>query len=97
MGDFCLTEEVINSVIINLCVYLKGQIVSIIEKNGLKIKQMKMHQMTRVQAEEFYKEHLGKPFFEKLLDFVTEGPAIGMELVGNGIVYKWRSLLGILE
>lgn len=67
---------------------------SIIEQNNLKIHRLKMLQMTKAQAEEFYQEHHGKPFFQNLVDFMTSGPVVGMELKGSSVVYKWRALLG---
>ena len=65
-----------------------------IENKSLKIIKMRMLWLTRIQAEEFYQEHEGKPFYEKLINFMTSGPVIGMELKGSSVIYKWRSLLG---
>ena len=42
-----------------------GQIISRFESNGLKIIEGQLLQLSRSQAEDFYKEHIGKPFFEK--------------------------------
>ena len=53
-----------------------------------------MLHFSQAQAEEFYQEHEGKSFFNNLIDFMTSGPVVGMELRGSAVVYKWRSLLG---
>lgn len=68
-----------------------------IENKGLEILKMKMLNLSRLQAEEFYQEHEGKPFYQKLINFMTSGPVIGMELKGSSVIYKWRSLLGNKE
>jgi nucleoside-diphosphate kinase len=73
---------------------ISGQIISIIEENNLEIHKLKMLQFSQAQAEEFYQEHDGKPFFNNLIRFMTSGPVVGMELRGTSVVYKWRSLLG---
>ena len=65
-----------------------------IESKNLNILKMKMLILSRSQAEEFYQEHEGKPFYEKLVGFMTSGPVIGIELKGSSVIYKWRSLLG---
>lgn len=53
-----------------------------------------MTRFNRAQAEHFYAEHRGKPFFEGLIQFITSGPLIGLELVTENAVKKWRTLLG---
>jgi len=50
--------------------------------------------LTKENARQFYGEHKGKLFFENLISFMTSGPVIGLELVGENAVKKWRDLLG---
>jgi nucleoside diphosphate kinase len=53
-----------------------------------------MCQLSRAQAEEFYGVHRGKPFFEKLVGFMSSGRIAALELVAPGAVGKWRELIG---
>jgi nucleoside-diphosphate kinase len=53
-----------------------------------------MLKLTQFQAEEFYQEHEGKPFYERLISFMTSGPVVGLELKGSEVIYKWRALIG---
>jgi nucleoside-diphosphate kinase len=71
-----------------------GHIVQAIEEDGFLIASLKMTQFTRNQAETFYAEHRGKPFFEGLIQFMTSGPVIGLELVQENAIRRWRALLG---
>ena len=45
-------------------------------------------------AGEFYGEHKGKPFYNDLTNFMTSDVATGIELVAEGAIEKWRSLIG---
>jgi nucleoside-diphosphate kinase len=42
----------------------------------------------------FYGEHKGKGFFQKLVNFMTSDFCVGMELVADDAIKKWRTLLG---
>jgi nucleoside-diphosphate kinase len=53
-----------------------GEIYSRFEKNGLTIVASKMLQLSRGQAEGFYGEHKGRPFFPALIEFMTSGPVM---------------------
>ena len=50
--------------------------------------------MTVADASVFYGEHKGKSFFEKLIKFMTSDFCIGLELVADNGISKWRTLLG---
>ena len=71
-----------------------GEIISYWEKAGFKILAAKMIQFTRTQAEEFYQVHKGKPFFEKLLNFMIAGPCMALVLAGENVIQKNRKLMG---
>lgn len=43
---------------------------------------------------EFYAEHKGKPFFDTLVGFMSSDFIIGIELVGDNAIKRWRDLLG---
>ena len=59
---------------------LSGEIISRIEKKGLKIVGMKMIRMDGELAKLHYADHVEKPFFPTLMDFITSGPIIALAL-----------------
>lgn len=71
-----------------------GEIYSRFEKNGLKIVAAKMLHLSQQQAEGFYAEHKGKPFFESLVEFMTSGPVTVQVLEGENAILKNRELMG---
>ena len=70
------------------------QICSRIEDSGLDIVLKKEILLTRNQAEGFYAEHKGKPFFEALINFMTSGPVQVQVLEGKEAISRYRSLMG---
>ncbi len=73
---------------------LIGEIISRFEKKGLKLAGMKLLAIPRVLAEEHYKEHVGKPFFEELVSFITSGPVVAMVLEGQEAISLARGMMG---
>lgn len=71
-----------------------GEIYSRFEKNSLRIVAAKMLLLSRDQAEGFYAEHKGRPFFPALIEFMTSGPVVVQVLEGEGAVGKNRELMG---
>ncbi len=55
---------------------LVGEVLGRIEKRGLKIAAMKLMQIDQETAHTHYAEHVGKPFFQGLVDFITSGPVV---------------------
>jgi len=53
-----------------------------------------MSKFTRETAEVFYSEHLGKPFFPNLQEFMISDVVVGMELVADNAIAKWRQFIG---
>jgi len=51
-------------------------------------------QLSKDQAESFYAEHTGKPFFAGLIDFMTSGPVVALALAGVGAIKAWRDMMG---
>ena len=74
-----------------------GGIIGLIEKNGLKVKAMRMMHMTRPIAEGFYAVHKERPFFGELVDFMTRGPCVVMVLEGDNAIAKWREIMGATD
>ena len=71
-----------------------GEIYARFEGAGLKIVALKMLRLTRAQAEGFYVEHVGKSFFDPLMDYMTSGPICVQVLAGENAVQKNRDLMG---
>ncbi len=71
-----------------------GKIISQVLESGFRISAIKMLQLTKQKAEEFYAEHKGKPFYEPLVNFMTSGPVIAAILVKENAVEEYRKLIG---
>lgn len=71
-----------------------GEIVSRIEKKGLHLKQLRLHDISPSEAERLYQAHLKKPFFKELVNHVTSGPVILMVIEGPNAVETVRRLIG---
>jgi nucleoside-diphosphate kinase len=71
-----------------------GAILAEIEKNGFRIRGMKMTRLSQVQAEGFYEVHKARPFYQSLVTFMTEGPVVVLVLEREGAIAKWRELMG---
>ena len=71
-----------------------GKIVSRFENNGLKIVNMQMKQLSEAEAQGFYAEHKGRPFFDDLIAFMTSGVVVVQVLEGEEAVNRNRDLMG---
>tara|TARA_B100001769_G_C21484760_1_gene281940 strand:- start:8 stop:427 length:420 start_codon:yes stop_codon:yes gene_type:complete len=71
-----------------------GKILDRFESSGLKIIAIKMLHLDKDMAEGFYAEHKGKPFFEKLINFMTSGPVVVQVLSGENAIKTNRELMG---
>ena len=73
---------------------LVGEIISRFEKRGLKIVAMKMVKVSRELAEEHYKIHRGKPFFEPTVNYITSSPVVAMVIEGRNAIEVVRKMMG---
>ncbi len=71
-----------------------GNILSVIEKAGFRIRGMKMTRLSKQQAEGFYEVHRERPFFSGLVTFMTEGPVVVMVLERDNAIKHWREVMG---
>jgi len=71
-----------------------GKILDRFESSGLKIVAIKMLHLDQDMAEGFYAEHKGKPFFDKLINFMTSGPVVVQVLSGENAIKVNRELMG---
>ena len=73
---------------------LVGAIIQRFERRGLKIVAMKMLQMSTEFAHKHYAIHVGKPFFEGLIKYITSGPVVAMVLEGTNAIDVARTTMG---
>src|SRR5215469_133257 len=73
---------------------LTGEIIARFERKGLRLVALKQTTLTREIAERHYAEHVGKPFFEELVEFITSGPLVAMVLEGESAVEAARQVIG---
>ena len=74
-----------------------GEIVGRFEKAGLKIVAQRMMHLSQAEAEGFYAEHKGKPFFEGLVEFMTSGPVVVQVLSGENAIALNREVMGATD
>ncbi len=73
---------------------LTGEIINRIEDKGLNIETLKKINLDKDKAAELYEIHKGKPFYDELVNYVTEGPVVVMILSGNRAIEIVRKLMG---
>jgi nucleoside-diphosphate kinase len=73
---------------------LTGEVIARFERKGLRIAALKLMQMERELAERHYEEHVDKPFFGDLVEFITSGPLVAMVLEGHEAVVAARQIIG---
>ncbi|MBP1909060.1 nucleoside-diphosphate kinase [Methanolobus bombayensis] len=73
---------------------LMGEVISRIEKRGLKIAAMRLGVMSEENAKEHYKEHVERPFFASLIEYVTSGPSVSMVVEGKNSIAIMRAVNG---
>ncbi len=73
---------------------LAGRILSRFEEKGLQIVGLKLLTMSQEMAAQHYAEHVGKPFYDGLVGFMTSSPIIALALRGPGAIHVARSLMG---
>ncbi|HZY46249.1 MAG TPA: nucleoside-diphosphate kinase [Candidatus Bathyarchaeia archaeon] len=73
---------------------LAGEVISRLERKGFTIKQLRLHNITKKEAETLYSLHKGKQFFQELVDHVTSGPVVLMILEGSNAVDTLRRVIG---
>jgi nucleoside-diphosphate kinase len=73
---------------------LVGGIVARFEAKGMKVIALKLLRMDTEMARRHYAEHVEKPFFVELVDFITSGPLVAMVLEAPGAVAAVRQMMG---
>ena len=73
---------------------LIGAILGRFESQGFRVVALKMVQLTKEQAEGFYAEHQGKPFFDPLVEYMLSGPIVFSVLEKENAVKDYRIFIG---
>jgi nucleoside-diphosphate kinase len=76
---------------------LTGEILRRIEAKGYSITDLKMVEADRALLEQHYEEHVGKPFYEPLVEFMESGPIVAVRVAGERVVEGFRSLAGTTD
>ena len=76
---------------------LIGAIINRVEKRGLRIIGMKFMQVSRKLAETHYSIHEGKPFYDKLIEYIISAPVVAIAWQGNKAVAVVRQVLGATD
>ena len=71
-----------------------GAILALLEKEGFRIRGLRMTRLAKAQAEAFYQVHKERPFYGSLVTFMSEGPVVAMVLEREDAVKKLREVTG---
>lgn len=73
---------------------LVGEVISRLERKGLKLEKIRGLTISEDLARTHYAEHVDKPFFPDLVEFITSGPVVAMEWSGEEAISVCRSVMG---
>jgi len=73
---------------------LIGDVITRLERRGLKFAAMKLMKVSDELAQKHYAEHVGKPFFEGLVKFITSSPIVAMVVEGENAIDLVRTTMG---
>ena len=76
---------------------LVGEVISRIETKGYAIDALRMLQADEALLAQHYAEHIGKPFYEPLVEFMMSGPIVAIVASGNRVIEGFRSLAGVTD
>ena len=76
---------------------LTGEILRRIEAKGYSITDLRMVEAERALLEQHYEEHVGKPFYEPLVEFMQSGPIVAVRVAGQRVIEGFRSLAGTTD
>tara|TARA_B100000427_G_scaffold292575_1_gene270049 strand:- start:78 stop:497 length:420 start_codon:yes stop_codon:yes gene_type:complete len=71
-----------------------GEIISMIENSNFKIIRLSSMMLTESKAKEFYEIHSSKSFYNTLIEYMTSGMIVAIELEKDNAVQEFRDLIG---
>ncbi len=76
---------------------LVGDVISRVERQGLRIVALELRTLERSVAQVHYAEHVGKPFYGALVDFITSGPLVAAVIEGPRAIETFRKMAGATD
>jgi nucleoside-diphosphate kinase len=76
---------------------LTGEVLRRIEAKGYTVVALELRRVGRDLLEQHYAEHVGKPFYEPLVEFMSSGPVVAAVVEGERVIEGFRSLAGATE
>ncbi len=76
---------------------LTGEVLRRVEAKGYVLVALDLRTAGRSTLEQHYAEHVGKPFYEPLREFMSSGPVVAAVVEGHRVVEGFRSLAGSTE
>jgi nucleoside-diphosphate kinase len=76
---------------------LVGEVISRLERKGLTLERIRKLDIDETMARTHYAEHVEKPFFPELLQFITSGPVVAMEWSGESAISVCRTVMGATD
>lgn len=76
---------------------LIGRILAHVEADGFRIADARLARIGRDEAQAFYREHQGKPFFDDLIAYMTSGPVMLVALERDNAVARLREVIGATD
>jgi nucleoside-diphosphate kinase len=76
---------------------LTGEVLRRVEAKGYRIVALELRSASRDLLEQHYAEHVGKPFYEPLVAFMSSGPVVAAVVEGERVVEGWRTLMGTTD
>jgi len=71
-----------------------GAILQAIQSRGFEIIGLYLHTLSALDAQTLYREHRGRPYYDRLISFITSGPVVLLVLERDQAVSQFRLLLG---
>jgi nucleoside-diphosphate kinase len=76
---------------------LLGEILARFERKGLVVEALELRTMDASLAEQHYADHVGKPFYPPLKEFMTSGPLAALVLAGDNVIEVVRAMIGVTD
>ena len=73
---------------------LVGEVLARFERKGLVIEALEMRVMDATLADQHYADHVAKPFYPPLKEFMTSGPLAALVLAGDNVIEVVRAMIG---
>ncbi len=76
---------------------LVGEVITRLEAKGLRLVAAELRTLDRETAETHYAEHVERPFFGELVEFITSGPLMALVVEGERAIEAFRTLAGATD